>query len=106
MTFIVLISFQEPRSDGEVYKKGKRTLTLFEIAMHLIECISGHTVSLKRVTITHFKDETVKQTCSLFIGFFSVMPIYCCSSGTGLKLLSKKKRPLAGLTRMKVATSS
>ena len=42
MTFIVLISFQEPRSDGEVYKKGKRTLTLFEITMHLIEFISGH----------------------------------------------------------------
>ena len=42
MTFIVLLSFQEPRSDGEVYKKGKRTLTLFEITMHLIECISGH----------------------------------------------------------------
>ena len=42
MTFIVCISFQEPRSDGEFYKKGKGTLTLFEIAMHLIECISGH----------------------------------------------------------------
>lgn len=105
MTFIVCISFQEPRGDGEVYKKGKRTLTLFEIAMHLIECIFLD-ISLKRVTITHVRDETVKQTCSLFIGFFSVMPIYCCSSGTGLKLLSKKKRPLAGLTRMKVATSS
>ena len=42
MTFIVCISLQEPRSDGEVYKKGKGTLTLFEIVMHLIECISGH----------------------------------------------------------------
>ena len=48
----------------------------------------------------------LKQTCSLLIGFFSVTPIYCCSSGTGLKLLSKKNNPLAGFTRMKVATSS
>jgi hypothetical protein len=40
------------------------------------------------------------------MAFFSVMPMYCCCRGTGRKLLSKKKRPLSGFTRKKVATSS
>ena len=36
---------------------------------------------------------------------FVYLPMNCCSRGTGLKLLSKQKRPVLGLTRRKVATS-
>jgi hypothetical protein len=40
-----------------------------------------------------------------FMAFFSVMPMYCCCSGTGRYELSKKKRPRSGSTLRNVATS-
>lgn len=38
-------------------------------------------------------------------GFLTVTPTYCCASGHGRKVLSKKKSPASSFTRRNAATS-